>query len=365
MFIISGHVQPYAWGVPGGLNPWLENPGEGPQAELWFGAHPNGPSPLVGGAGRSLADVTDAGEVPLLAKLMAADRPLSIQLHPRAELAQQMYAGDSPLLADALEKQELLLALEPFAVFAGWRDADEAAWLLRAVDPTMAGAAAAVAVGDQKTAMRALLALPPEEVERLAPAVLSAVQSLGDDEQLHSFALAARAFPGDSGLLVLLLLFHRLLAPGAAVYMPAGGVHAYVQGFGLEVMTSSDNVLRLGLTGKQVAVAEALSAIADDGDPHFLGGEVTSEHGHAAIADYAPAGAPFAVELVHRSATAGTGEYRLVLALRGAATVRSGAEKVRLARGQAAVVLAGEPDVEVIPDLTAVIVTTRGSAAGA
>ena len=54
MFVISGYVQNYAWGIPGGLDQWLPEPSsdQAPQAELWFGAHPNGPSPLVGADGK-------------------------------------------------------------------------------------------------------------------------------------------------------------------------------------------------------------------------------------------------------------------------------------------------------------------------
>jgi mannose-6-phosphate isomerase len=44
------------------------------------------------------------------------------------------------------------------------------------------------------------------------------------------------------------------LAPGEALYLPAGNLHAYVSGMGLELMANSDNVLRGGLTPKHVDV---------------------------------------------------------------------------------------------------------------
>src|SRR5699024_1010361 len=43
--------------------------------------------------------------------------------------------------------------------------------------------------------------------------------------------------------------------------VPAGCVHAYLSGFGVEVMANSDNVLRAGLTGKHVDVPEVLATI--------------------------------------------------------------------------------------------------------
>jgi mannose-6-phosphate isomerase len=51
------------------------------------------------------------------------------------------------------------------------------------------------------------------------------------------------------------------LAPGEAVFLPAGNLHAYLQGTGVEIMASSDNVLRGGLTPKHVDVPELLRVL--------------------------------------------------------------------------------------------------------
>jgi len=51
------------------------------------------------------------------------------------------------------------------------------------------------------------------------------------------------------------------LAPGQAMYLPAGQLHAYLDGVGIELMANSDNVLRGGLTPKHVAVPELLSVV--------------------------------------------------------------------------------------------------------
>ena len=60
-------------------------------------------------------------------------------------------------------------------------------------------------------------------------------------------------------MLVTLLLNHVVLAAGEAMFLDAGVIHAYTSGFGVEVMASSDNVVRAGLTPKHVDVAELLS----------------------------------------------------------------------------------------------------------
>jgi mannose-6-phosphate isomerase len=62
----------------------------------------------------------------------------------------------------------------------------------------------------------------------------------------------ARDHPGDPGAVASFLLNRVSLEPGEAMYVPAGEVHAYLSGLGVEIMASSDNVLRAGLTTKHV-----------------------------------------------------------------------------------------------------------------
>jgi mannose-6-phosphate isomerase len=72
----------------------------------------------------------------------------------------------------------------------------------------------------------------------------------------------AREHPGDRGVLASLLLNPVTLRPGEAMFVPAGAVHAYVSGVGVEVMASSDNVVRAAMTRKHVD-ARALLDIVD------------------------------------------------------------------------------------------------------
>ena len=59
----------------------------------------------------------------------------------------------------------------------------------------------------------------------------------------------------------MLLMRHVVLAPGQAVFMPAGGLHAYLHGTGIETLANSDNVIRAGLTGKHIDVPELLTLL--------------------------------------------------------------------------------------------------------
>jgi mannose-6-phosphate isomerase len=67
--------------------------------------------------------------------------------------------------------------------------------------------------------------------------------------------------PGDAGVLVALLLEDRDVAPGEAIYVAPGVPHAYLSGLGVEVMASSDNVLRGGMTSKVVDIEAFLTVL--------------------------------------------------------------------------------------------------------
>jgi mannose-6-phosphate isomerase len=79
-------------------------------------------------------------------------------------------------------------------------------------------------------------------------------------------------------VLVSLLMNHITLRPGEAIYLPAGNLHAYLSGVGVEIMASSDNVLRGGLTGKHVDVPELMRVLDfSPGDDHRVSAVRTSE----------------------------------------------------------------------------------------
>jgi mannose-6-phosphate isomerase len=73
--------------------------------------------------------------------------------------------------------------------------------------------------------------------------------------------LLAEYYPGDPGIPISLLLHTIALRPGEVLYLPAGNIHAYLGGLGIELMAASDNVLRGGLTPKHVDVPELLEVL--------------------------------------------------------------------------------------------------------
>lgn len=355
--VVRGVLKDYAWGAVDGLARWSGSATGAPQAELWFGAHPAGASPVVVGpdAGRTLAELPEHAGMPLV-KLLAASTPLSLQVHPDAERAAHGWAAqqDRPpetwLYADDAEKREMLVALTAFDVHVGWRDPAAAAEVF-----ARAGAPEAlvdtVATADRRDAVRAVLALTPDECARIEPRLVAAATAAGwSSSAVSALARVAATYPADPGVLVAVLLDHAVLAPGEGVAVPAGVVHSYVVGLAVEVMTSSDNVLRLGLTPKAIAVDEALSAVRTDRQPVSLGGFVGE------VLD--PEGMPFDLVIADQPVRVGAGTHRIVLALHGVTTVRvDGADVVTLGEGQAAIAAPAEGDLLVEPDGSAVVVT--------
>ncbi|MEZ5186684.1 MAG: mannose-6-phosphate isomerase, class I [Candidatus Nanopelagicales bacterium] len=342
--IVRGYLQTYDWGAVDGLAQWVGATG-GPQAELWFGTHPNGPSPGRDGAAVSL-------RTPILTKVLAAGRPLSIQIHPPADLARAQYEAQQAdpavpsLLPDPYAKAEILIALEPFEILEGFRDPRRSAEVFALLGAPLVPATEALRSADLPTAIRSLLGLHTDDVLAHAGALpgVFATTGIGDPGIMEQ---VLQAFPGDPGVFVAALLDSRTLAPGQAVYVDPGTVHAYVRGTGVEVMTASDNVLRLGLTSKTVAVGAALEALSVDGRARFYDPQPVD-----GVTTYAPADAPFSVQmLTDTEVTAATGSPRTILCLRG--TVHSDDDELRA--GDAMLVEAGAPDVNLSVDGQAAI----------
>lgn len=358
MLIVRGAVKDYDWGVVDGLQPWTGQATDGPQAELWFGVHPGGPSPLVDTGGRPtgelLADHFDIEAIPLLVKLLAAARPLSVQVHPPRRQAEQGWQeqqqpGAPAVYSDPFEKTEMLVALEEFEAFAGWRSESEAAAILQAVGISEQ-ILAAVRTRDRATAIRGLLdASSPERIALLADAAAAAGLP---GEQVAAYATVAEFYPDDRGALITPLLAYLSLKPGQAVFVPAGVPHSYIRGIGLEVMTSSDNVIRLGLTGKPVFVDDALVALDGRLAPQFM----DTHHGDLIW----PVSSPFVVRMLR---TGGeripSGAYRIVLVIEGTARVRSEFGEITLTPGTAAVISSDDPDSHVEAEgLVAIVQST-------
>ncbi len=294
-------IEPYPWGSRHGIAELQGRPvpTPGPEAELWMGAHPKAPSGVERDGRLTTLDqaiaADPAGELgpqcaarfgnrlPFLLKVLSAAQALSIQVHPSRPQAQVGYAAenerglppDDPArnYVDDWPKPELLCALTPFEVLArSLRDPADAAAYLRALDvaellPLAAELAAAAGPGAMAHALASVLRWPAADRERLVGDVVAASARLARTGGPYAEACAAARsgwlghHPGDLGVAAMPLLRHAVLLPGQAVFMPAGGLHAYLHGTGIEVLANSDNVVRAGLTGKHVDVPELLKLL--------------------------------------------------------------------------------------------------------
>ncbi|MGV0408130.1 mannose-6-phosphate isomerase, class I [Corynebacterium resistens] len=303
---LHGIIRNYDWGSKTALAQLSGRPVPSiePEAEMWFGAHPGSPS-LLGnsvdpsGTNTSLLDAIEAspraalganvaeryGRLPFLLKLLAADRALSIQVHPTKQQAEEGFARENaegvPLDAfhrnykDDNHKPELLVALTEFRAMAGFRPIKRTLELLDTLgvdplttatealrnDPTSAGLRATLEgfFGLERTEVSSILdALLPRarEIASGTPG-----QSKWMEQTLQGVVKIAEQYPGDVGILVALLLNHLALQPGEAIYLDAGQLHAYLDGLGVEIMANSDNVLRGGLTSKNIDVAELMNLV--------------------------------------------------------------------------------------------------------
>jgi mannose-6-phosphate isomerase len=387
---LDNPIKDYRWGSRRSLASIRgDEPTAGPEAELWMGAHPTGPSRVTtAGSARSLEELIReepgsvlgervaaefGGRLPFLLKLLAAAEPLSLQAHPSMERAAIGFAREEqfgiPLDAphrsykDPSHKPELICALTPFHALVGFRPIRRTRDLLVSLQaPPLSPLIAALELTPERKALRTFfqLAITASESWRkeIAESTLegcrTGVKHSGEfTRELAWGARIGELYPGDPGLVVALALNLVVLSPGQAVYLPAGNLHAYLEGTGVEIMASSDNVLRGGLTTKHVDVPELLDVLDFQAAATPL--VKTTTLGRECF--YATPAREFAlsrVELAGETARLGpvTGPEILV-ATAGELAVRRTTETTRLAAGQAVFVPAVGGDVELVGTGTA------------
>ncbi|AYY04478.1 mannose-6-phosphate isomerase [Enterobacter roggenkampii] len=371
-------VQNYAWGSKTALTDLygIANPNNLPMAELWMGAHPKSSSKIEDASGqvRSLRDVIDAdkaallgdkvaqrfGELPFLFKVLCADQPLSIQVHPNKQASEIGFAKENaagiPLDAaernykDPNHKPELVFALTPFLAMNAFREFSEIISLLQPVS----GANNAIAHFLENPNAEALsqlfaslLNMQGEEKSH-ALAVLKAAVESQQGEPWETIRLIAQFYPDDSGLFSPLLLNVVKLNPGEAMFLFAETPHAYLQGVALEVMANSDNVLRAGLTPKYIDIPELVANVKFVAKP--AAELLTQPVKNGAELDFPIPVEDFAFSLHDLSQTETTiaqESAAILFCVEGEATLHKGEQHLVLKPGESAFVAANESPVSV------------------
>ena len=276
MFVEIANVpRDYAWGSRTAIAELLGRaPSGAPEAELWLGAHPGSPARVVGEGDeeRTLLDVVD-GRLPFLLKVLAAAAPLSLQAHPTPAQAEEGFARENaagvPLGApsrnykDAFHKPELIYALsDPFRALSGFRPVAETREVLAPVadDARIAPLLERLTDDASLAPVFEWLIMRGEGVGELVEAIVEASATV-EGPSWQTVRTLADHYPGDPGIAISLLLHTVELRPGEVLYLPAGNIHAYLEGLGIELMAASDNVLRGGLTPKHVDVPELVRVL--------------------------------------------------------------------------------------------------------
>jgi mannose-6-phosphate isomerase len=293
--ILKNPIQNYAWGSHAAIAELTGRPfpTEEPEAELWMGAHPKAPSTAKTKQGdQSLMDLIQQhphdilgretatafkNRLPYLFKVLAVEKPLSIQVHPNREQARNGFVRENNLAIpiDAAErnyrddnhKPECICALTHFWALNGFRDTSTMIHMLRETcGQTLGRGIRKLEAHADSQRLRAflniLLNLKKDDIQRILRKAIPHAEAHRSQDPAYDWMIRLHnTYPGDIGVLFPLVLNLVCLNPGQAMYLPAGHMHAYLKGVGIELMANSDNVLRGGLTPKHVDVLELLNIL--------------------------------------------------------------------------------------------------------
>jgi len=289
-------IQHYAWGNSYSIPQLLgKKPDGSPWAELWLGTHPKGPSEIIfmnktitlqeyiqkspleilGKAAKQFK-----GALPFLLKILAVEKPLSIQCHPAKAQAEKGFLKEicngidinafNRSYKDDNHKPEILCALTPFTALCGFRPAGEIDRLFDFLDSKIYKIHLYHHLFNDshkesdcyRAFFTTLLQLPIGEKQKfLKELSLSAEIFSSSVPEFRLVKQLLKEYPGDASAAAPLYLNLIELQPGEALYQPAGELHAYIHGTGVELMANSDNVLRGGLTSKYIDVDELMEIV--------------------------------------------------------------------------------------------------------
>lgn len=305
---LQNGVMNYAWGQTG-QNAFIPSltglePTSLPYAELWVGAHPQLPSKVnVLGIDMDLnrliekAPQTILGEkvaekfnnqLPYLLKVLAADRPLSIQAHPDKAHAKSGFEAEESMglgidsqkrhYKDQNHKPEVICGYTDFYALAGFRQKNRIATTYSKTPEFMQDSEISSWVKkleESKFTLKEffykILSLPQQRADKI---LSSFTQRLKQENAQEAFNPESHEYwmlkadeefctsnHHDKGLFAVfcLNLFH--LRPGQALFLPPGQPHSYLNGVGIELTGNSDNVMRAGLTSKHINVDELIRIV--------------------------------------------------------------------------------------------------------
>ncbi len=286
MDLLSPNIQHYHWGDYSFIPELQGRPkGDKPEAELWMGAHPTSPSRTVE-SDRGLDDIISTepqntlgpqagdfqNELPFIMKILAIREPLSIQVHPNAQQAEEGFTFAQSNLTGAQSyssprgKEEVVCALTETDLKFGFREVNEIYAIIDAVGHSdfsrlKESLSRETSAEGLKEAIQKILSTDSDTIRSIAATVLSSDMSATviNEKETKYFTSLVETYPDDPGLLLFLLMNFITLEPGDFLYVSPGVTHAYLRGNVVEITSNSDNVIRCGLTPKHINVDEFFS----------------------------------------------------------------------------------------------------------
>ena len=286
MELLASNIQYYHWGDYAFIPELQGRPkGDQPEAELWVGAHPTSPSKTVE-SNRGLDEIISSdpqntlgpqasdfqNELPFIMKILAIREPLSIQVHPNAQQAEEGFTSPQSGLTVAQSyssprgKEEVVCALTETDLKFGFRELHEIHAIIDAAGHSDFSRLKEILSRETPTeglkeSIQKILSTDADTIRSITSTVLSSDMSTTviNEKEMKYFTSLTETYPDDPGLLLFLLMNFVTLEPGDFLYVSPGVTHAYLRGNVVEITSNSDNVIRCGLTPKHVNAQEFLS----------------------------------------------------------------------------------------------------------
>lgn len=255
---VEGIIKNYSWGSHSVLAAHHgQEASVEPEAELWFGDHPQGPAKVLNSEDTLEKFTVEFGSLPFLAKILAVEHSLSLQVHPAL--------ADIPALMnvrkDANHKPEMVIALTRFEALVGFAPTAVTLELLASfelpeinrllAEPIIQGAS-------YSELLEQLLGV--DDSEGTLDLVLTRLDRI-DAVRAKWLRELIELYAPKLDPLATLLCELVILEPGECLYLPPRCIHAYLNGIVIEVMANSDNVIRGGLTHKPIDKRNFLAII--------------------------------------------------------------------------------------------------------
>lgn len=361
---ISPSLQDYEWGSKSFIQELLGIDNAGVLAEAWYGAHPKAPSLTESGNLLNLIEEdpqywlgSSTLKMPFLLKILAANQALSIQVHPNKMQAEQGFAEENEKgitpndprrsFRDDNHKPELMMALTDFYALCGFREYTQIADIFRSLNLARlftSFESFAEKLDPQSFSELYLQVIQYPEPKELNDVLLK-LPDKGEYAQLITWIKKLDTiYPGDPAIISPLLMNLIKLRPYEAIYLDAGIIHAYLEGSGIEIMASGDNVLRAGLTSKHIDIpklCEIMTFAPYLPDIQAASHDEDHLHGyHSEANDFKL----YHLQLSKEEKALNIEGIKIILCLSGELKLTSGEDELLLSRGESAIISASRTE---------------------